>query len=249
MSEILIFGGTTEGRLLAEFCAENEIFADISVTTDYGAEILPKSKYINIMTGRRNKEEITKILKKHQYTAVIDATHPYAQEISKNVKSACTNIKYIRLIRQSSELSGLIFDNLSEIIELCNKSSGNILSTLGSKECHEITKINDFQERVWLRILPFNSEIQRCTEVGFPLSHIITSGKPPYSTEWNINHIRLCNAKFLITKESGATGGYPEKVKAAEICKIQLITLKRPQDNDGLPIDEVKKLLLNERIV
>ena len=46
MSEVLIFGGTTEGRLLAEFCATKEIRAAVSVTTDYGAELLPRSDYI-----------------------------------------------------------------------------------------------------------------------------------------------------------------------------------------------------------
>lgn len=42
MSEVLIFGGTTEGRLLAEFCAAKGIRAAVSVTTDYGAELLPR---------------------------------------------------------------------------------------------------------------------------------------------------------------------------------------------------------------
>ena len=42
MSEVLIFGGTTEGRLLAEFCAAKGIRAAVSVTTGYGAELLPR---------------------------------------------------------------------------------------------------------------------------------------------------------------------------------------------------------------
>ena len=37
---VLIFGGTTEGRVLSQWCAENGISADVSVTTDYGARLL-----------------------------------------------------------------------------------------------------------------------------------------------------------------------------------------------------------------
>ncbi|MBR1592084.1 MAG: precorrin-6A reductase [Ruminococcus sp.] len=242
MSDVLIFGGTTEGRLLAEFCAEYEISADICVTTDFGANLLPKSKYINIMTGRKNRDEIDEILQKRRYTAVIDATHPYAAEITENIKSVCTGIKYLRIKRNEIKLSGLIFDNLSEIITLCNNSSGSILSTMGCKECHEITTIKNFKERVWIRILPIEANFRQCIEAGFPKEHIIAEN-PPFSLEKNISDIRLCNAEILLTKESGSAGGYSEKAKAAEICGIRLVTLKRPPD-EGISLDEVKKLLL-----
>ena len=243
MSEFLIFGGTSEGRLLAEFCAENGIFADVSVATAYGAELLPKSRYITIFTGKKSESEMTEILKNHQYKAVIDATHPFAQDVTKNIKSACKNVKYIRLKRESElKLSGLIFDNLSEIIDFCNKFNGNILSTLGSNKCHEITKINNFKERVWLRILPLKENIKKCLDEGFTEKHIIAENSP-FSLERNIQHIRLCNADFLLTKETGSTGGYAEKVKAAEICGIQLVTLRRPNE-EGISFNEVKKLLL-----
>lgn len=56
MCRLLIFGGTSEGRELAEFCADNKIDAYISVTTDYGAELLPESDNIKILTGRLDSE-------------------------------------------------------------------------------------------------------------------------------------------------------------------------------------------------
>ena len=244
MADFLIFGGTTEGRLLAEFCAESRIYADICVATDLGANLLPKSNYINIMTGKKNKDEIAEILQKRRYIAIIDATHPYAAEVTENIKSVCGEIKYIRVKRNKVKLSGLIFDNLSEIITLCNNLSGNILSTLGSKESHEITKISNFKERVWLRILPYNENIKQCVTAGLPKEHIIAAN-PPFSVEQNIAHIRLCRAEILLTKESGSTGGYPEKVKACDICGTKLITLTRPPD-DGISLEEVKKLLLTK---
>ena len=50
MFKLLIFGGTTEGRQLAEYCAENGINADVSVATEYGASLLPAG--VDILCGR-----------------------------------------------------------------------------------------------------------------------------------------------------------------------------------------------------
>ena len=49
MSEILIFGGTTEGRLLAEFCAAKGIRAAVSTATEYGAELTAAVARGNVM--------------------------------------------------------------------------------------------------------------------------------------------------------------------------------------------------------
>ena len=59
MSEVLIFGGTTEGRLLAEFCATKGIRAAVSVTTDYGAELLPRSDFIRELVGNLDSTQMS----------------------------------------------------------------------------------------------------------------------------------------------------------------------------------------------
>jgi len=82
MSDILIFGGTTEGRELAQYCADIGIYADISVATDYGASLLPDSEFIRIMSGRRDRCEMKELLE-NGYHTVIDATHPFAEEVTK----------------------------------------------------------------------------------------------------------------------------------------------------------------------
>ena len=63
MSEVLIFGGTTEGRLLAEFCAAKGIRAAVSVTTDYGAELLPRSYFIRELVGNLDSSQMSFLLK------------------------------------------------------------------------------------------------------------------------------------------------------------------------------------------
>ena len=59
MCKILIFGGTTEGRILAEYCVKNKIYAYVSVATEIGEALLEKSQYLNIKAGRMNSEEMS----------------------------------------------------------------------------------------------------------------------------------------------------------------------------------------------
>ncbi|MGN0986481.1 MAG: precorrin-6A/cobalt-precorrin-6A reductase, partial [Otoolea sp.] len=86
---ILIFGGTTEGRLLAEFCENERIPVWVSVVSRYGEELLPESSYVRVHQGAMNAAEIVQFLKKQGITLVVDATHPYAVQASEQIGAAC----------------------------------------------------------------------------------------------------------------------------------------------------------------
>ena len=231
MKKILIFGGTTEGRELAEWCAVNGIFADVSVTTDYGARLLGSGKMLNVFTGKLDSPEMKTLIEAGNYAAVIDATHPYATEATANIRTACsdTGMAYYRLIREECELSGICVESLEELTAMLNRNDKVILSTLGSKEFSAFAKVRNCKERVWFRVLPSDDLTEACERYGFDKTHIIT-GKPPFSTEENITHIRKSGAAILVTKECGIKGGYPEKIEAAKMCGIETITLVRPKE-------------------
>jgi len=232
VKKILIFGGTTEGRELAEWCAKNNTAADVSVTTDYGARLLGANDLLNIFTGRLDSGEMESLIRAGCYSAVVDATHPYAAEATKNIRRACsgTGTAYYRLLRESSELSGTVVASTAEAAELLNRSDKKILSTLGSKELPELSEITDRKRRVWLRVLPAEGIGDICEKYGFDRSHIII-GKGPFTVNENIQHIQQSGAEILLTKESGKTGGYPEKIGAAKECGIETITIARPAED------------------
>ena len=69
--------------------------------------------------------------------------------------------------------------------------------------------------------------------------------KGPFSTGQNVEHLRKSGAGILLTKESGATGGYPEKAEAARICGTELVTIARPAEQ-GYSFDVIINIIEKE---
>lgn len=246
MSRVLIFGGTTEGRLLAEWCGENDIPADISVTTDYGAELIKPSACTAVLTGKLDSEQMAELMLSRGIRLAVDATHPYAREATANILRACgrTGVRYARLLRDRCEPTGTCVPDMDALISLLNGTDRVVLSTLGSKELPELAKVHDRKRRVWLRVLPADGIVEQCVSYGFDASHVIT-GKGPFSVSDNKEHILRSGAELLITKESGKAGGYPEKTAAARECGIETVTLIRPQE-DGHTFEQLKEIIGEE---
>lgn len=244
MSELLIFGGTTEGRLLAEHCAESGISADVSVATEYGASLLPEG--VNVLCGRLDTDQMTALMLENKYDMVIDATHPYAVEATKNIKAACENagLQFLRLLRKSSLSQGRTVSDMQELTALLNCNDDTVLSTLGSKALPELTEVRNYRERLWIRVLPSEEILEQCRGLGYDTAKIIQE-KGPFTVEQNVAHLQKSGAKIIVTKESGETGGYSEKAEAARICGAEMITLMRPAEV-GCSIEEIIDIIAKE---
>ena len=107
IKKIGIFGGTQEGRLLAEFCRDEDIDFTVSVATAYGEQILENTAIFSdkVHAGRMNAQEMAQWITQEAITAVVDATHPFARAVSKEIRSACiiTKTEYLRLLRERTE--------------------------------------------------------------------------------------------------------------------------------------------------
>ncbi|MGN0696332.1 MAG: precorrin-6A reductase [Oscillospiraceae bacterium] len=244
MSEILIFGGTAEGRNLAEYCAENDIGAFVSTATEYGGDIIGSAERLHILTGRLDMEQIAQLIRREDIGLVIDATHPYAVQVTENIRRACerTMTRCARLVREESApvADGRYFDSVSEAVSYLNGVSGDILVTVGSKELKEFMPLRN---RCTVRVLPSENIAAECMSMGF--SRIIAE-QGPFSEEENIRHITAAGAKYLVTKDGGRAGGFPEKASAAKKCGSELIIIKRPREH-GISLERAKELILAMR--
>lgn len=245
MFDILIFGGTTEGREIAEAARRLKTGRSCVFTaTEYGGSLIEPSERLVVHSERLSEEKIGKMLCEHQDCTVIDATHPFAEKISESLKSLCesTNHEYQRVLRketvseENNELT--IVPSVKAAVEYLKQTDGNVLVTTGSKELHRFCELPDFEHRIYARVLSIPSVVAHCAELGFQGKHLI-SMQGPFSKELNIAMLKQLNAEYLITKESGITGGFPEKLEAARLSGAKLIVIGRPaQDPNGISVEE-----------
>lgn len=242
--KILLFGGTTEGRELAWFLKYENIALTVYVATSYGAELLEAMKQ-QVVLKRLEQAEIKELLEKQSYDLVVDATHPFAALITQYIKMACaqTNTAYMRIIRgQRAVRNGVSVDTIEEAVTYLQAKEGNVLVTTGSKVIEPFTKLKDYKERVYIRLLPIGEQIEKCRLLGFPSAHLIAM-QGPFSQEMNECFLMHTQARYLITKESGDLGGLDEKIKACEKRGVQIISINRPTEEKGYVLEEAKALL------
>ena len=244
---ILVFGGTTEGRKICNFLKQNKIEFCLSVATDYGKTVMNSD--MKILQQRLDSEQIKNLLLTQSYHIVIDATHPYATQVTQNIKMACheTSTEYIRVIRDRTNQpdNSTLFETSSDAVRYLNSTSGNILLVTGSKDIQAYTKINSYQERLFVRILPMPESLNSCLAAGIKNSNIICM-QGPFTKEMDIACIRHAKAKYLLTKDSGRIGGMQEKIIATKETNTKLLILSSKQEEVGFSYDETIQYLRNK---
>jgi precorrin-6x reductase len=204
-----------------------------------------------VRAGRMDSAEMAAFMRAERFFAVIDATHPYAVEVTANIKIAAeaVGIPYLRLLRASSELSGtIIVSSIAEAAERLNTVGGNALLTTGSKELRAFTRVAGYAERMYPRVLPTAEAIGTCLALGFKANHIIAM-HGPFSEELNAALMRQFDIETLVTKDGGAAGGFPEKLTAAREFGARVIVIARPPDSGGALeqiIAELREMLGSE---
>ncbi|MFA9465095.1 MAG: precorrin-6A reductase [Velocimicrobium sp.] len=251
MSEILIFGGTTEGRILAETICENGGTCTISVATEYGEEVLKDTDGevtgLKIRKGRLDTAAMERLLKQGNYSIVIDATHIFAVEVSQNIKEASTlaNVPYYRLLRNKEQMEKeqniVWFENQFACIKYLEKTSGKILLTSGSKELPLYAADEELRRRLVVRVLPGADSIKICQENKIAGKQIIAM-QGPFSQAMNEVIMEEYGIKIMVTKESGHVGGQLEKVMAAKKCGVHICMIGRPKEQ-GYSFDEICNIL------
>ncbi|MBE6528339.1 MAG: precorrin-6A reductase [Thermoplasmata archaeon] len=247
MTGIFIFSGTSEGRRLSKALAEAGADVHVRVATEYGAEVMGYDDDIDVQVGScGGAEGIAKVIADNGYGIVVDATHPYALNITEHIRQACesTGAEYIRLKRDESVTDSdniVKVSSVQEAIDYLKDKEGNILASTGSKDIALYTQIPDYKERVTARVLSTMESVQKCAEYGFSGKNLICA-QGPFSEDTNYATLRQIDAKFIVTKDSGTAGGYEDKVRAARRAGATVVLIERPKE-EGSSYDEVVSIL------
>ena len=188
--------------------------------------------------------------RKDENVIIIDATHPYAAQVTENLYKSAedNNVKYFRLLRPSTYTGGgMLFESIEKAVEYLKNTTGNILLATGSKELAKYKETGDMT-RLFPRVLPDINVIKNILDLGYPLKNIICM-QGPFSTYMNTATLIHINAKYIVTKDTGKTGGFNEKLEAAKAAGAELIVIGRPKEQSkGYTLDELKKIMQEEYI-
>ncbi|MBR3644870.1 MAG: precorrin-6Y C5,15-methyltransferase (decarboxylating) subunit CbiT [Lachnospiraceae bacterium] len=272
MSRIIVFAGTTEGRNISEWLSDSKISHIVCVATEYGEQVLKENDYAKIHRGRMDEKEMKRFFLHHHPEYVIDATHPYADIVTSNIKSAIADInesvqnekaqqqkqpqqiqhkkqiKYLRLERKTEDsISGekgncVYFADSKECEQALKNTTGNILLTTGSKELATFCENEDVKSRLFVRVLPGKESISLCENAGIRGKNIIAM-QGPFSVMMNMAVIKQFDIAVLVTKQSGATGGFYEKIEAAKRLNIPVYIIGKPDGKRGKSFDEVCSII------
>ncbi|MDD6212557.1 MAG: precorrin-6A reductase [Clostridiales bacterium] len=253
MKKVLIFAGTTEGHTLAELLNRYEVPIHVCVATEYGEKVLDDSLADKVTVGRLDAVQMEQMIREQEADVVVDATHPYAVIVSRNIVLACqaAGVSYYRLLRQSEEeLANTLKDciqvnSVDEAVEYLMDHPGRALLTTGSKELEKYTKVPDYKERFAARVLSTPEVVAACQQLGFEGKNLIAM-QGPFSEAMNIAMLQQTGARYLVTKESGKEGGFSDKVQAAKKAGAQLILIRRPSHETGYTMMELVEKLCPE---
>ena len=247
MCEICVFAGTTEGRRLLEFLREQPVRVVACVATEYGEGLAPHARNIEIRAGRLDRSGMETLFSAYAFDLVVDATHPYATEVTDNIAAACeaAGLEYLRLNRDDSDPAedAVCVGTIREAADFLKERPGTALLATGSRELAPYADVEGFAERFYVRVLPTVEALEACRAAGFPPGHVIAM-QGPFSEEMNVATLRSIRAAWLVTKDSGDSGGFAQKLQAARRAGAQCVVVGRPPQREGLRFAEAAELLL-----
>jgi precorrin-6A/cobalt-precorrin-6A reductase len=240
--------GTSEGRKILSLI--NKYTDEIAVTTatTYGGELLREFKIKALNTKPLNKAEMLNWIKVSGIDILVDASHPYAEEVTKTALECANDLEigYVRYERQGAleNITGediIRVKNYDEAINIIREIEGNILNTTGGNNVSKFLNLN-FKHRIIHRILPSPKVLTKIVDAGINIKDILAL-QGPISYELEKAFINQYNIKAILTKDSGTQGGVLEKLKAVRECKIKLIVIEKQKFTYDVVFDSEEKLI------
>lgn len=238
MYKLCVFAGTTEGREIIELLEGQPVAVTACVATEYGEALLTPFEGLTVSRGRLEEEEMEALFRREAFDLVVDATHPYAIQVTENIVGACrvSGVEYLRLLRGGGSAApegAVCVPDIGAAVAFLAGTEGNILLTTGSKELEKYAALPDFARRVYARVLPMAASLEACRGAGLGPERIIAM-QGPFSREMNAALLRAVSAKYMVTKDTGETGGFGEKAAAAREAGAVLVVVGRPDQRPGL---------------
>jgi len=231
---ILVLGGTSEGRDLAAQLQERGHRTLLTTVSGYGGDLAKQSGVSEVRVGRLDGDRLEELIGTGEVTAVVDATHPHAAQISRLAMGTCRDlgVDYYRFERPASPLPDNplihVTGSYREAAKCASGLGSVIFLTIGSRHLAEFMQEPALVgKRVIARILPEPEALSICLAQGLTPDNIIAA-RGPFSEEMNRAWFREYQVGVMVTKDSGGAGGVDSKIAAALPLGIRVVVVGRP---------------------
>lgn len=238
---IWIIGGTYEGDYISKKLKEYPHV--VTLGTKEGLDYFEGENYLYKRLG--GYEGMKKFIKENDIDLVVDVTHPFAKNVSKNGKKAAKdlNVPYYRYERNLSKTGKhtIEFSSYEECFSYLENWEGTLFVTTGSKRVEDFEKVRG-ENRFIYRVLPMVDSVTKLNNLGIHIKDIVAMVGPFYKSI-DVEFLKFFGADAVVMKDSGKVGGTEEKIKAAEELGITSFLIKRKKDGDYSFSDFVKNIL------
>jgi precorrin-6A/cobalt-precorrin-6A reductase len=238
MTRALILGGTSEAHALAEALSR----AGYDAVYSYGGRTrAPPAQPVRVRVGGfGGVSGLSDYIHHENITHVIDATHPFAVEISRHAVAACA----------SSRTPLIALERMPWV-----KSPGDVwieVADIGSA----VAALPDQRARVFLaigrqHIAPFGAKSQHAYTLRFvdspdrapPLADadlIVSRG--PFSLPGERELLRSRRIEWIVARNSGGAGARA-KIDAARESSLPVIMIERPKLPDRQSVESVAEVM------
>ncbi|MBQ1514632.1 MAG: precorrin-6y C5,15-methyltransferase (decarboxylating) subunit CbiE, partial [Lachnospiraceae bacterium] len=225
------------------------------VATEYGEIVMKPHPLCEIRQGRLTPDRMRETFEAEDPQYIVDATHPYAVEVTANIRRAAEEAgmadRYLRLSREREAADEALLARFPdcEIVPdaetaaaRCCALPGHVFLTTGVRELAKFMAHEELADRITARILPSMDSLRIAAESGIRSGALICM-EGPFDTEINVALFRRTNARVMVTKNSGARGGFEEKLEAARRCGIHTIIIDSGVKDRGMSGEEILALL------
>ena len=231
---ILIFGGTTEGRIAVEVC--EQAGKPFYYSTKGAMQQVEMHNGVRL-TGALSAAEISDFCRQNDVRCIVDAAHPFAVNLHHTIAQA--GMPVIRLQRSfGARRTDVTY--CTDYADAVTKMNGaGIRCLLALSGANTITQLRGYWEhhKTVFRILNRADSIEKAILSGFPTSNLVFYDEgntlPTQDEERCLMQQLGCDA--MITKESGESGGFDAKVDAAVALGMKVFVVEHP----ALPDDWV----------
>lgn len=226
---ILVFGGTTEGRAAVEVLG--------AAGKPYYYSTRGKGQVIDCphgehVTGAMDAGQIEVFCREHGVCLLVDAAHPFAVELHRNIAEASKNlglpvIRYER-IYPPRRPEWVWCDSYDDAIARLEERGVRKLLALSGVQTIPRLRAWWRQHPTWFRVLDRPESRALALKYGFPEEKLV------YFKEGDDGRLlQELHPDAILTKESGETGYFEEKTEAAAQAGVAVFVIKRPVLPEG----------------